>query len=52
MELAAFIVVGGLMGHLLDLFLDRFYSDEAVIRPLYRCASCRVPSPPPSTYCR
>ena len=42
MELAAFIVVGGLMGHLLDLFLDRFYSDEAVIRPLYRCASCRA----------
>ena len=38
---AAFI--GLLAGHLLDLFLDRFYSDAPPREPLVRCPACRSP---------
>jgi prepilin signal peptidase PulO-like enzyme (type II secretory pathway) len=37
--LAAFI--GLFMGHLLDLFLGRLYSDEPLDQPFYRCLACR-----------
>jgi prepilin signal peptidase PulO-like enzyme (type II secretory pathway) len=41
---AAFI--GLIAGHLLDLFLDRFYSDAPPREPLVRCPACRSPIRP------
>jgi prepilin signal peptidase PulO-like enzyme (type II secretory pathway) len=41
---AAFL--GLLAGHLLDLFLDRFYSDAPPREPLVRCPACRSPIRP------
>jgi leader peptidase (prepilin peptidase)/N-methyltransferase len=38
---AAFL--GLIIGHLLELFLDRFYSDSPVRAPLVRCSACRSP---------
>ncbi|MFQ6020169.1 MAG: prepilin peptidase [Dehalococcoidia bacterium] len=35
-----FLLLGGLMGHLLDLSLDRSYSDEPLLHPLHRCPAC------------
>jgi len=40
---ALFIFAGALTGHLLDLFLDRAYSEEKVWGTFYRCPSCRTP---------
>ena len=40
---ALFIFLGALMGHLADLLLDRAYSDEPLLQPIYRCPSCRTP---------
>jgi len=41
---AAFI--GLIVGHLLELFLDRFYSDAPPREPLVRCPACRSPIRP------
>ena len=41
---AAFI--GLTVGHLLDLLLDRFYSDAPPRKPLVRCPACRSPIRP------
>jgi leader peptidase (prepilin peptidase)/N-methyltransferase len=38
---AAFL--GLIIGHLLELFLDRFYSDSPPRAPLVRCSACRSP---------
>jgi leader peptidase (prepilin peptidase)/N-methyltransferase len=38
---AAFL--GLIVGHLLELFLDRFYSDSPPRAPLVRCSACRSP---------
>jgi leader peptidase (prepilin peptidase)/N-methyltransferase len=35
--------VGLIIGHLLELFLDRFYSDSPPRAPLVRCSACRSP---------
>lgn len=43
MLLALFVFLGALMGHLLDLFLDRAYSEEDLWGAFYRCPSCRRP---------
>ena len=41
---AAFI--GLVAGHVLELFLDRSYSDSQLTGPLTRCAACRAPTRP------
>jgi prepilin signal peptidase PulO-like enzyme (type II secretory pathway) len=41
---AAFL--GLIAGHLLELFLDRFYSDAPPREPLVRCPACRSPLRP------
>lgn len=40
-EMSISVFAGLLLGHAFDLFLDRFYRDEPVWGPVYRCAACR-----------
>jgi leader peptidase (prepilin peptidase)/N-methyltransferase len=41
MELLIVVVAGLLAGHFMDLAFARFYSDEPIGGPLYRCRECR-----------
>jgi leader peptidase (prepilin peptidase)/N-methyltransferase len=46
MELLLYAVFGLALGHLLDLWFVRFYTDEEFRGPPFRCASCRSPLRP------
>lgn len=43
MLVVLFVFLGALMGHLLDLFLDRAYGEEEPWGAFARCPSCRSP---------
>lgn len=43
MLIALAAAVGLLMGHLLDLVFDRFYTGESIGGALWRCSECRAP---------
>ncbi|KPK47802.1 MAG: hypothetical protein AMJ77_01955 [Dehalococcoidia bacterium SM23_28_2] len=40
-------LVGLVVGHLLEVLLDRFYADTPPASPLVRCSACRSPIRPP-----
>ena len=44
--LIAAVFLGLIVGHLLEVFLDRFYSDAPPRGPLVRCSACRSPTHP------
>ena len=46
MELVIAVLAGLLAGHVLDLAFARFYKEESLGGPLYRCRECRKPLRP------
>ncbi len=43
MEVVIAALLGLILGHLMDLAFQRFYTGEQLRAPLYRCTSCRFP---------
>ena len=46
MEVIAAAAVGLAFGTLIDLVFNRFYTDQPVAGPLYRCGNCKQPAAP------
>lgn len=45
MEFAVAAVIGFAFGSLIDLVFDRFYTDNEITGPIYRCPECRAAPP-------
>ncbi len=46
MTTALAAIIGLLLGHALDIFFDRLYTDSPLTGPIYRCPHCRHGLPP------
>ncbi|MCH8814741.1 MAG: prepilin peptidase [Chloroflexi bacterium] len=46
MEIVSVAIIGFACGAAFDLVFDRFYSDQAVTGPLYRCGACKTRATP------
>lgn len=46
MEIVIVAVVGFAFGSVLDLIFNRFYTDQPISGPLYRCSACKAPASP------